>query len=174
MTSKQATGRPKGRPAKPTEQHRALGNPSHKALPNAPMPGQGLPAASDVPTAPALGVDGLELWVQVWSAGRSWLSPESDYEIVTMLCHAKDESEECRRLLSIGEVPRYYILPNGSYVTHPVVTQLKDLRTQMTSWLAALGFSPADRARLGVGEVRQGDVLDELEKRRNERRAVAN
>jgi hypothetical protein len=53
------------------------------------------------------------------------------------------------------------------------VKQLKELRVQMTGWLASLGYSPTDRARLGVGEVRQMDSLDELERRRQERRAKA-
>lgn len=166
-----ATGRPNGRPPKPTEVKRALGNPGQRALPAPPAPGQGLPAAANVPDAPDLEAAGLRLWVEVWSAGRQWLSVESDYRIVTMLCQAHDEAEVCRRLLATGEVDRFYVLPNGSYVTHPIVSQLKDLRTQMTAWLAALGFSPADRARLGLAEVRVIDALDELKARRSERRA---
>ena len=166
-----ATGRPGGRPPKPTEVKRALGNPGQRALPKPPEPGGGLPAAETIPDAPDLESAGLKLWVEVWSAGRRWLSVESDYRIVAMLCQAHDEAEVCRQLLASGEVDRFYVLPNGSYVTHPIVSQLKDLRTQMTAWLAALGFSPADRARLGLGEVRVVDALDELKARRVERRA---
>lgn len=118
---------------------------------------------------PALGVDGLELWYEVWEAGKSWLSPKADRAIIRLLCQAHDEHEQIRRSLAIGEVPRHYVLPNGSYVSHPLVTQMASLRTQMTGWYAALGFSPADRSRLGLGEVRQMDALDELEQRRNER-----
>lgn len=164
-----STGRPVGRPAKPVEQHRALGNPSHKPLPAAPLPGEGLPAVSGLPTPPPLGIDGRELWDQVWTAGSTWLSPNADAQIVTLLCQAHDEAEQIRRALAIGEVSRTYVLPNGSHVTHPLVNQLKELRSQMTAWLAALGFSPADRARMSLGEVRQSDVLDDLEKRRQER-----
>lgn len=163
------TGRPNGRPAKPTEQHRLAGNPSHKKLPAAPLPGEGLPAASGVPTPPPLGIDGTELWTQVWTAGSGWLSPDSDSAVITMLCQAFDEAETMRRALAIGEVSRFYVMPNGSYVTHPFVKQLQDLRTQITAWLASLGFSPADRARLGLGETRKADALDELERRRQER-----
>jgi hypothetical protein len=90
-----------------------------------------------------------------------------------MLCQAQDESEEIRRVLAIGEEKRYYVLSNGQQVTSPLVKQLKELRVQMTGWLAALGYSPTDRARLGVGEVRQTDALDELERRRQERRKKA-
>lgn len=164
-----ATGRPNGRPPKPVEQKRALGNPGHRPLPDAPTPGQGLPPASDIPEAPPLGVDGLEMWEEIWSSGKSWLSPKGDKAIVRLLCQAHDEYEQIRRSLAIGEVPRHYVLPNGSFVSHPYVTQMRELRTQITSWLSALGFSPADRARLGLGEVRQMDALDELEQRRNER-----
>ena len=168
------TGRPNGRPAKPTEVKRALGNPGHRPLPDPPAVGKGLPAVSDIPTPPALGVDGEEMWNQLWAAGKSWLSPDSDGSIITLLCQAHDESEQIRRALAIGEVPRYYVLPNGSYVSHPFVTQLKELRSQKTAWLASLGFSPSDRARLGIGEVRQADALDELERRRNERMRQVN
>ena len=164
-----ATGRPGGRPAKPVEVKRALGNPGKRSLPDAPSPGKGLPAVEDIPQPPALGVDGLELWEEIWQSGRSWLSPKGDKAIVRLLCQAQDEYEQLRRSLAIGEVPRTYILPNGSHVSHPYVTQMKELRTQMTAWLSALGFSPSDRARLGLGEVRQMDALDELAQRRNER-----
>jgi hypothetical protein len=36
-----------------------------------------------------------------------------------MLCQAHDEAEDIRRAISIGEVPRFYKLPHGSFVTHP-------------------------------------------------------
>ncbi len=134
------------------------------------MPGEGLPAISNIPTPPALNEPGLELWEQVWTAGRSWLSPQVDAPIITLLCQAQDEAEDIRAKVNSGEVERYYILPNGSYVTHPLITQLKDLRVQSTAWLASLGFSPSDRARLGIGEVRPADALDELQRRRQERR----
>ena len=39
----------------------------------------------------------------------------------------------------------------------------------MTTWLSAIGFSPSDRARLGLAEVRVRDSLDELAERRAQR-----
>lgn len=166
-----ATGRPNGRPAKPVEQHRLNGTGNN--VPVAPMPGEGLPAG-DRPVAPAsLGLAGVELWDHVWQAGRSWLAVESDRTIVSLLCHAFDEHEDLRQGLASGEYPRVYVHANGSPVTTPYVTQLKELRTQITSWLAAIGFSPSDRARLGLAEVRVRDELDDLVKRRAERAASA-
>lgn len=167
-----ATGRPNGRPPKPVEVKRATGNPGHRPLPPAPSYSAALATDALVPTPPPLGEDGREMWFHVWSAGKSWLSPDSDYTIVTLLCQAQDEMQEIRRALSLGEVPRFYVLSNGQHVTHPLVNQLKDLRTQTTAWLAALGFSPSDRARLGLAEVRIRDELDELQRRREERRAT--
>lgn len=168
-----ATGRPVGRPAKPVEQHRLAGNPSKKQLPDAPMPGHGLQSAEGVPAAPFLGENGLALWNHVWVAGRTWLSPESDQTIVTMLCEAQDDYALIRDLLNSGAEPRFYITANGQMVTHPLVVQLQNLRAQMTSWLAAIGFSPADRSRLGLAEVRVRDELDELNRRRVERTGTA-
>lgn len=166
------TGRPNGRPPKPTEQKRAIGNPGHRPLPEAPKVGEGLRAAETIPTPPSLGLDGVELWNEIWTAGKGWLSPEADQHFVVMLCQAQDEASILRRSLDLGEVKRFYVLPNGQQVTHPYVKQLQDLRVQMTGWLSSLGFSPTDRARLGLAEVRPTDALDELERRRNERKRV--
>jgi len=164
-----ATGRPNGRPAKPKEAQRALGNPGHRSLPAAPVPGEGIDSNGSVPSMPALGLAGAALWNHVWVAGRQWLAPEADRTIVTLLCQAQDELELMRMALASGEVERTYIATNGTIVSHPFIAQMKDLRVQMTSWLSALGFSPADRSRLGLAEVRVRDELDDLVRRRNER-----
>jgi P27 family predicted phage terminase small subunit len=163
------TGRPNGRPAKPVEVKRALGNPGKRPLPDAPTPDTGLKASTSIPTMPVLGADGRLLWQQIWTAGKTWLNPSADSHLITMLCQSHDEAEDIRRAIGIGEVPRFYKLPNGSFVTHPLVVQLKDIRVQSTAWLAAIGFSPADRSRLGLGEVRQSDEFDELNARRANR-----
>jgi hypothetical protein len=90
-----------------------------------------------------------------------------------MLCEAQDEHDKIRVLLSTGEVERFYATSNGQLANHPFVNQLAVLRGQMSSWLAAIGFSPADRSRLGIAEVRVRDELDDLTKRRVERAATA-
>jgi P27 family predicted phage terminase small subunit len=164
------TGRPSGRPAKPLEIKRALGQ---AGLPESPLPGEGLEGSSSVPIPPALNEAGLALWFHVWTAGRTWLAVESDQTIITLLCQAQDEAEEIRLQIQSGEIERFYTTANGQMVTHPMVTQLATLRTQMTAWLAAIGFSPADRSRLGLAEVRVRDELDELQRRRVERTGTA-
>ena len=169
-----ATGRPNGRPSKPVEQHRSLGNPGHRSLPDAPIPGEGLDGVSAIPAPPSDLTDlGLALWSHTWEAGRQWLSPEADYQVVWLLCQAHEEIEQMRAAFADGSAERTYISSNGSIVSHPYIAQIKDLRVQSTSWLAALGFSPADRARLGLAEVRVRDELDDLMRRRNDRAASA-
>ena len=108
------TGRPVGRPAVPVERKRALGNPGHRPLPDPLPPGQGLDGVVDIPPAPPMGPDGLDMWNKLWTAGKTWLSPEGDGHLVEMLCQAYDESSMIRRALAIGEIPRHYFLPNGS------------------------------------------------------------
>jgi P27 family predicted phage terminase small subunit len=165
-----ATGRPTGRPPKPAERHRTAG--TGRDLPPAPFAGEGL-VGGIVPDPPeTLGDKGLEMWNHVWVAGKSWLAIESDRTIVTLLCHAFDEHEDLRIGLSDGTYQRVYIHANGSPVTTPYVTQLKELRTQMTSWLSAIGFTPADRSRLGLAEVRVRDEIDELKQKREEPRTA--
>jgi P27 family predicted phage terminase small subunit len=128
-----------------------------------------LQSSGVAPAPPILGAAGVAMWNHVWEAGRKWLSPDVDFTIVRLLCEAADEMDEIRSLLDSGEVARTYTTSNGTIVTHPFVVQLKDLRVQMTSWLAAIGFSPSDRARLGLAEVRVRNELDDLERRRRER-----
>lgn len=168
-----ATGRPNGRPAKPVEAKRALGNPGHRSIPAGPVPGSGIDSDGSVPGMPSLGPAGSALWVHVWDAGRQWLAPAADRTIVTLLCQAQDEVEAMRISLLSGEIERTYVSTNGTIVSHPYIGQIKDLRVQMTAWLSALGFSPADRSRLGLAEVRVRDELDDLVRRRNERAATA-
>ena len=138
------------------------------------MPGQGLPPlAGSVPVPPAsLGVEGLALWDLVWRGGRSWLSPDVDRPVIESLCVAADEAEVLRVQLADGSLPRWYVMANGAMVTHPAVVQLRELRTQRTTWLSMIGFSPADRSRLGLAEVRVRDELDDLRERRDERRTA--
>lgn len=167
-----ATGRPNGRPPKPTEVKRALGNPGRRELPPAPMPGQGVTAEIAVPKPPrGLGRKGKELWNTLWVNGRNHLSLHDDLPILLMLCNAWDELEYIKQQFDSGAVPKTYLMPNGAYANHPFIAQRKELYTQCTAWLSMLGFSPTDRSRLGLTEVRQASPLDEMAKRRAEREA---
>lgn len=165
---KNGTGRPRGRPAMPLERKRALGlvsNATMGVLANA------LPTAGGVipPVPGSLNEAGAELWERLWVGGRAWLSAEADVPMMTLLCQAADEAAQIRELFESGRVERFYRSSNGTQATHPLVTQLKELRVQMTSWLSALGFSPADRARLGIAVSQEPDFMAVLAARREAR-----
>ena len=94
---------PGGRPPKPTELKRRLGNPGKRALPATP---EASAPASNIPTAPrGLKRHGKAAWATLWGVGEPWLNPTTDMAIVTRLCQAYDEREELRQLVSrLGHV----------------------------------------------------------------------
>ena len=166
------TGRPIGRPPKPTERTRAAGNPGKRAMPAAPGPGEGLAgvAAGAVPRAPEkLGATGRAWWRKIWAGGRTWLSPDVDGLIIEQLCLALDEAAVLRRGIGAGEIPRWTEAATGRFFTHPSVKRLEWLDAQIMAKASDLGFTPAARARLGLAEVRVRDELDELSRFRDER-----
>ena len=59
----------------------------------------------------------------------------------------------------------FQIDANGQMVTHPLVKQKSELNAQITAWLSLLGFTPSDRARLGLAEIRVANELDNFRRR---------
>lgn len=158
-----------GRPAIPKEMKRLLG----RGDSDAPMPDdKHLPALSESagPPEPPYPLEpvGQYYWAQTWHAGKSWLSPDVDLQIVYDICANRDE---CARIQDDIELlpARFYETKAGQLVTHPLITQLRALEQQRTAWMAAIGFSPADRARLGLAEVRIADEFDQLNERKRRR-----
>lgn len=145
----------KGRPTKPIEQKRLLGNPGKRPLPE---PGEivQLPQATSVPepTRP-LGNYGRELWDRIWGIGVAWISPQTDYELLLMTCEMVDERWNLRVKVMRENDPKDR-------------RALRNLETQITGNLSLLGLSPADRTRLGVAEVKKMSKLAELRSMRNE------
>lgn len=165
------TGRPAGRPAKPIEQKILQGNPGKQSLPKSLPKSLTKTGHFAIPKPPVgLGKNGKAVWNQVWTAGQSWLNPESDYALIKLLCEAADDYQRKRDALNKGTVEEVYFMPNGSWANHPYVNNVKDLRIQMTAWLSQLGFSPTDRARLGITENNAESPFDELKRRREERK----
>ena len=60
-------------------------------------------------------------------------------------------------------------LPPSEVVERPLLMSLIDLEKQIESNLGLLGFTPADRTRLGLAEVVKTTKLDEMLRRRRER-----
>ena len=146
---------PAGRPSKPIEQKRLLGNPGRRPLPDANTTAI-LPAADGTPepSRPLLKY-GRELWDKVWEVGAPWISPNTDMEILLMTCEMIDERWNLRVKVMQNDDAR---MRRG----------LRELDRQIVSNLSLLGFTPSDRSRLGVAEVKAVSKLEQLRKMVNE------
>jgi hypothetical protein len=144
----------RGRPPKPLEQKRLLGNPGKRALPK-PESLQILPRAVELPEpSRPLGKPGRDLWDRVWQSGIAWISPDTDAEILLMTCELVDERWNLRARVLKTEDSRER-------------RNLNQLTKLLQENLSLLGFTPADRTRLGVAEVKAASKLEELMARRN-------
>ena len=138
-----------GRPAKPIEQKRLLGNPGKRALPDQsaitliPMA-----EVAPEPTRPLLKY-GKELWDKVWDTGINWISPNTDTELLLMTCEMIDERWNLRVQVMTNNDPKDR-------------RGLRELDKAIVSNLSLLGFSPSDRSRLGLAEVKKMSKLEEI------------
>ncbi len=138
-----------GRPPKPIEVKRATGNPGKRALPD-----QGsvilLPKVSAIPEpSRELEAAGLELWDRVWSMGHTWISASTDIDLLLILCEQMDERVWLRS----------QVLATGG---NDERRSLRMLERAIVENLSLLGFTPTDRSRLGVAEVKKQSKLEEL------------
>lgn len=139
----------RGRPPKPLEQKKKLGNPGKRALPSASSLQQ-LDPVDSIPEPPRpLLNPGLGLWQRVWAAGPTWISPDTDLELLLMTCEMVDERWNLR-IKAMNE---------GDMAMGRRVDRLTGL---IVSSLSLLGFSPTDRSRLGVAEIKAKSKLQEM------------
>ena len=138
-----------GRPSKPIEQKRLLGNPGKR-----PLPDQStitlIPMAevAPEPSRPLLKY-GKELWDKVWDTGINWISPNTDTELLLMTCEMIDERWNLRVQVMTNNDPKDR-------------RGLRELDKAIVSNLSLLGFSPSDRSRLGLAEVKKMSKLEEI------------
>ena len=144
-----------GRPPKPVEVKRALGNPGKRALPPASSV-VALPQIDRTPEASRpLGTYGKQFWERVWDMGSSWISSNTDYEAMLMTAEMVDERWNLR----------VKVMTDGAARDRRA---LRDLDRAIQSQLSLLGLTPADRTRLGVAEVKKMSKLAELRQMRND------
>jgi hypothetical protein len=92
--------------------------------------------------------------------GQTWLSPQTDIELLLMTCEMVDERWNLRIKVLTDNRPEER-------------KGLRDLERQLVANLSLLGFTPTDRSRLGVAEVKRVSKLEELRARTKETRIVA-
>lgn len=149
---------PMGRPPKPIEQKRALGNPGRR-----PLPQEGslvlLPSMYEVPEPPRplITQAAKDIWERTWTMGQTWLSPQTDIELLLMTCEMVDERWNLRIKVLQDNRPEER-------------KGLRDLERQLVANLSLLGFTPTDRSRLGVAEVKKISKLEALREQQNKPR----
>lgn len=152
-----------GRPPKPTEEKRRLGNPGKRALPSKELV-VALPAAETIPEpSRPLGTYGKQFWDRVWQYGIHWISPTTDFEVMMMTAELIDERWGLR-----AKVMKALVSDTLSAESARDRRALRDLDRLIDSHLSQLGLTPADRTRLGYAEVKRMSKIAELRKMSNE------
>ncbi len=147
---------PAGRPAKPTEIKRKLGNPGRRPLPDTSVV-QYLEQIVSVPDpARPLLKYGREFWNKVWGSGLTWISANTDAELLLMTCELVDERWNLR----------VRVMQSNDWRERRALRELDD---RIIRNLSLLGFTPADRSKLGVAEVKAISKMEALKRRADER-----
>ena len=143
----------KGRPARPLEQKRLLGNPGQRALPDSDAV-MTLHAGWVAPPE-GMGAAGVALWSRVFGEGEIWISPRLDVELLERVCRALDRAVILDQLFDEDPGNRQ------------VIMSINETDKLIMSGLGLLGFTPADRAKLGLAEVKRQSKLEELMARKH-------
>ncbi|NBS61545.1 MAG: hypothetical protein EBT26_05840 [Microbacteriaceae bacterium] len=147
---------PSGRPSKPIEVKRKLGNPGQRKLPEQSQLQLFDPISKVPEPARPLLKYGREFWDKVWANGLQWISPNTDAEILLMTCELIDERWNLR----------VKVMQTGDWRER---RGLRDLDARIISNLSLMGFTPADRSKLGVAEVKAISKMEALKRRADER-----
>ena len=134
-------------PAVPVEKKRQLGNPGKRALPG----GDAIVLHAGKVEAPEdLGPAGSGLWSRVFDEGEIWISPRLDVTLLERVCRALDRVVTLERMFESDPSDR------------KVLMSINETDKLIMSGLGLLGFTPSDRAKLGLAEVKRQSKLDEL------------
>ena len=134
-------------PPKPTEQKRLIGNPGRRPLPSK-AEVMLLPSGKPEQLAP-LNDRGQKLFDMASELGEQWISPASDAVILQHAAELADMTERVR-------------LAAEQTLDNQMLMRYNDLAKTLNSTLGLLGFSPADRTRLGLAEVKRVSKVEEL------------
>lgn len=97
-----------------------------------------------------LGDSGRRLWDSIFGAGELWISIRTDTQLVQMVCEQLDRRDRLVELWQSDPADR------------KVNMSLFDTEKAIVSGLSLLGFTPADRTRLGLVSAKTKSKLQEL------------
>jgi P27 family predicted phage terminase small subunit len=112
------------------------------------------------PEAPeGLGARGTVEWSKIWQAGR-WLWPDQDYAWVEQTARAYDDLAQYRAVVADeGLTVEGYA---GQTTAHPLISEMRKCEDTIRRCLSMLGFSPTDRARLKLTELKGAKAAQDL------------
>ncbi len=111
------------------------------------------------PMPDGLGERGRVEWSNIWQAGR-WLWPDQDYAWVEQIARAYDDLAQFRtEIASMGLTVEGY---NGQTVANPLIAEARKAEDTIRKCLSQLGFSPSDRARLKLTELKSAKQAQDL------------
>ena len=151
---------PGGRPPKPTEQKRLLGNPGKGKLPD-PNKVIALPHLSDPPVH--LSKSAKQTWTEIIQTAP-WVA-NTDGKVLLELCEKIELKKDLQRKLNESEYVLY--TDKGYAYANPLFGMLSTTTTEIVKLLSMLGLTPVDRTKMGVAEVKARSKIEELLAMRN-------
>ena len=150
-----------GPPRKPIELERKQGNPGKRALKSV---SNVIAIPASVSPAPShLSETQKELWVAIKEVAF-WISG-TDEVTLQLLCEKLDRRASLVANLQSSD---YVLFTQQGYAyANPLVGMISTIENEIFKLFSVLGLTPADRTRLGVGEVKARSKLDELIAQRN-------
>ncbi len=143
-----------GRPPVPLERKRKLGHLREDRLPGGKVVEVQRPEGT-LEAPQSLGSAGLAFWDRVTGAAH-WLWPQVDESLLIMAAEGFDERAELKT----------HLKDNPEDWRNRAA--LRSLEKQIFHYLSALGFTPGDRAKLGLIEAKVGGKFEELMRKREE------
>jgi hypothetical protein len=98
-----------------------------------------------------LEIAGKQLWDSVFQHGALWVSTRTDVHLLLMTCEQLDRREDLRSLLVEDPSDKNLLM------------RTMELEKSIASNLGLLGFTPSDRTRLGLAEVKARSKLEALQ-----------
>jgi len=135
-------------PAKPLEQKRLLGNPGKRAMPKI-SETMTLESGWVEPLRP-LQEAGQQLWDSVFKHGELWVSGRTDVHLLQLTAEQMD-----RRQVLVD-------LWRSKPTDKNLLMRLGEIEKSISSNLGLLGFTPSDRSRLGLAEIKAKSKLQEM------------
>ena len=131
---------------KPNELKRALGNPGRRPIPQPKeyVEGGYIEPMRDLQEA------GLQLWDAAMRTGEQWIARNSDTQLLLLTCEQMDRRAVLTQLWRSNPADKNLLM------------RLAEIEKQITQNLSLLGFTPTDRSRLGLAEIKAKSKLQEL------------